>query len=149
MPYERVLVLANETVAGQNLHRQISELTADGGAVMVVAPALSSRLKFAFSDVDKPRAEAQQRLDDSLALMERSGIKATGEIGDPDPVRAFQDAVAVFEPNAVVISTHPPGRSNWLEAKVVDRIRDRTELPVTHVVVDLSAEPATEHLQSA
>lgn len=149
MPFERVLVIANETVAGANLHREIAEMTSDGGSVMVVAPALNSRLKFAFSDVDEAREKAQKRLDDSLALLERSGIKAIGEIGDSDPVRAFEDSVALFDPTAVVVSTHPSGRSNWLESKVVERIRDRTELPVTHVVVDLTAENAEEHLQSA
>jgi len=39
-----------------------------------------------------------------------------------------------------VISTHPPGRSNWLERGVVDSVRARYDVPVTHVVVDLAAE---------
>lgn len=142
MKFDRILVIANETIAGADLHHQIKEMANDGAEVTVVAPALSSRLKYAFSDVDGPREEAQQRLDSSIALMAASGIKASGEVGDANPVRAFEDAVALFEPEAVVVSTHPKGRSNWLEADVVEKIRGRTELPVTHVVVDLErAEP--------
>ena len=64
MAYQRLLVIANETIAGKGLHNHIRELTADGGRVIIIAPALSSRLKYVFSDVDEPRAEAQERLPD-------------------------------------------------------------------------------------
>ena len=40
----------------------------------------------------------------------------------------------------MIISTHPEGRSNWLERGVVQGARDRFEVPITHVVVDLEAE---------
>lgn len=146
MKFERILVIANETIAGADLHTQIAQMAEDGGQVVVVAPALSSRLKYAFSDVDGPREEAQGRLDDSLALLAKAGIRAQGEVGDANPVRAFEDAMAVHEPDAVIVSTHPEGRSNWLENGVVEKIRDRTELPVTHVVVD-SATAAAGHDQ--
>ncbi len=42
-----------------------------------------------------------------------------------------------FHPDEVVISTHPEGRSNWLERGVVAAVRERFDLPVRHVVVDL------------
>jgi hypothetical protein len=44
----------------------------------------------------------------------------------------------------VIISTYPPGESNWLETGIVDRLRDELDVPVTHVVVqaDRAAEPA-------
>jgi hypothetical protein len=45
-----------------------------------------------------------------------------------------------FHPNEIVISTHPPGKSNWLERGVVDGVRVRFDVPVTHVVVDLEAQ---------
>lgn len=139
----RLLVIANETIAGAGLHARIKEMLADDGEVLVIAPALSSRIRYIFSDVDEAREKAFERLKESLALLEKSGIKADGGIGDADPVRAFEDGVAVFEPDAVLVSTHPEGRSNWLENKVVDKIRERTRLPVAHEVVDLNAaEPA-------
>lgn len=140
MAFDRLLVIANETIAGDDLHREIRELTNPGGRVIVVAPALSSRLKYILSDVDGPRQEAQKRLDTSLELLNRSGVDAEGMIGDSNPVRAFEDAVAIYEPDGVLVSTHPMGRSNWLERGEVEKIRSKTNLPVEHVVVDLSAE---------
>jgi len=137
MAHQKLLVIANETIAGESLHRHIQEIVAPGGRVVIVAPALSSRLKYLFSDVDGPRAQAQVRLDDSLELLRGQGLTAEGEVGDGNPVRAFQDAVAVYEPDAVLVSTHPPGRSNWLENGVVEKIEAHTDLPVEHVVVDL------------
>jgi hypothetical protein len=40
----------------------------------------------------------------------------------------------------VIISTHPEGRSHWLERGVVTNARQRFAVPVTHVVVDLEAQ---------
>jgi len=146
MAYQRLLVIANETIAGKGLHDHIRELTADGGRVIIIAPALSSRLKYVFSDVDVPRAEAQERLDASMKLLRDSGIDAEGEVGDANPVRAFEDAVSIYEPDGVLVSTHPDGRSNWIEKGVVGKITGKTDLPVEHVVVDLTADIAEEQL---
>lgn len=30
-----------------------------------------------------------------------------------------------------------PGKSNWLETGIVERLREELEIPVTHVTVDL------------
>jgi hypothetical protein len=146
MAYQRLLVIANETIAGKSLHNHISELTADGGRVIIVAPALSSRLKYVFSDVDEPRAEAQGRLDASIKLLHDSGIDAEGEVGDANPVRAFEDAVSIYDPDGVLVSTHPEGRSNWIEKGVVGKIEGKTDLPVEHVVVDITADVSAEQL---
>jgi len=140
--YSRVLVVANETIAGESLHRQINEMTAEDGEVLVVAPALSSRLEYVFSDVDKPREHAQARLDRSLELMAADGVTAKGLVGDANPVRALEDALAIFDADAVLVSTHPEGRSHWLERGVVEKFRAHTSLPVIHVVVDIPAEEA-------
>jgi hypothetical protein len=49
----------------------------------------------------------------------------------------------------VVVSTHPEGRSHWLENKVVEKIEARTELPVTHVVVDMNAQESQQQISAA
>ena len=76
--------------------------------------------------------------------MRAAGMTARGEIGDDDPLQAIEDALRTFAPDELVISTHPVGRSHWLERGVVDGAKERFDLPVTHVVVDLEApaEPA-------
>jgi hypothetical protein len=141
----RVLVVANETVAGEELLSAISTLAISQTThFRVVCPALNSRLKTFTSDEDPAREAAQARLDATLARLASVGIDAHGEVGDGDPLVAVDDAVRTFSPNEIVISTHPPGRSNWLERGVVDSVRARYDVPVTHVVVDLGSEPSVE-----
>jgi hypothetical protein len=137
----RVLVVANETVGGQELLSAISTLALlEQTEFLVVCPALNSRLKTFTSDEDPAREAAQQRLDETLARLASVGIEARGEVGDGDPLVAVDDAVRTFGPNEIVLSTHPPGRSNWLERGVVESVQAQYDVPVTHVVVDLEAE---------
>ena len=138
---KRILVLANETVQGQALRATIRERAAGYRAdVLVVVPALNARLKHWTSDEDGARAAAEGRLHASLAELGRSGVAAHGEVGDADPLQALGDGVRSFGPDEIVISTHPEGRSHWLESGVVERARERFDVPITHVVVDLAAE---------
>jgi hypothetical protein len=137
----RVLVVANETVGGEELIAAIGERALAGRTqFLVVCPALSSRLKTWTSDEDEGRVAAQERLDATLARLESVGVSARGQVGDLDPLLAIEDAVRVFHPDEIVISTHPEGRSNWLERGVVAAAREEFDVPVTHVVVDLEAE---------
>jgi GABA permease len=78
----------------------------------------------------------------SLIAIRDAGLKARGEVGDSDPNLAIEDALRVFAAEEIVISTHPPDKSRWLEHGVVRRTREEVDLPVTHVVVDLEAERA-------
>jgi GABA permease len=142
-PARRILVLANETVAGEVLLTLLGTKAADvSEEMLLVCPALNSRVRTWTSDEDPARAEAQARLDTSLARLAHAGVSARGEIGDGDPLQALDDALREFPADEIVVSTHPPGRSHWLEQGVVDQARLRYDVPVTHVVVDLAAEPS-------
>jgi hypothetical protein len=93
--------------------------------------------------VDQAIEDARKRLEQSLRTMEAAGLNARGEIGDHhEPDASIEDALRVFPANEVIISTHPPEKSRWLEHGVVERARKEIPLPVTHVVVDLEAEAA-------
>ena len=137
----RILVVANETVGGEAL-RECIRKKSEGyrEQVLVVCPALNSPLRHWVSDDDEARAEAQRRLDASLRRLGEAGITASGEVGDSEPLQAIEDALRTFGPDEVVISTHPEGRSHWLERGVVTSARARFAVPITHVVVDLEAE---------
>src|SRR5881398_194105 len=137
----RILVVANETVGGRTLRSLIMERSLDvREEVLVVTPALNSPLKHWVSDEDEARAAAQERLDTSLQRLAEAGVEARGEVGDGDPLQAMEDALRTFGANEIIISTHPPGRSNWLERGVVEKARERFPVPITHVVVDLDRE---------
>jgi GABA permease len=137
----RILVVANETLLGGALRDCIREKSGGQRAeVRVVSPALNSPLRHWVSDEDGARAAAQERLDTSVARLQEAGFEASGEIGDGDPLMALEDAVRTFGPDEVIISTHPPGRSHWLEHNIVSSARERFLVPITHVVVDLETE---------
>jgi GABA permease len=142
----RILVVANETVGGPELLSAIRQRSSDAHArVLVVCPALNSPIRHWASDEDGAREAAQGRLDTSLTSMRAAGLDVSGEIGDGDPIQAIEDAVRTFQPDELIVSTHPPGRSHWLERGVVDKARARFNVPLTHVVVDLDADAeATE-----
>jgi hypothetical protein len=136
----RILVIANETVGGEELLTILrSKAAGVSEQILVVCPALNSQVRHWVSDEDGARAAAQARLDASLAQLQRDGVQAQGEVGDGDPLQAMEDALRTFGADEIVISTHPEGRSNWLERNVVGAARDRFDVPITHVVVDLDA----------
>jgi hypothetical protein len=131
----RILVVANETLGGAGLFREIrSRSEGYREQVLVLCPALNSALRHWLSDEDGARAAAGRRLDASLGRLAAAGIDAHGAIGDADPLQAIEDALRIFGADEIIISTHPPDRSNWLERGVVAKARDRFTVPVTHVI---------------
>ena len=134
----RILVIANETVEGDNLHELIRSSTADTRTVevLVVAPALNSRVRHWISDEDEARRRAELRLATCVERLAGAGIDATGWVGDADPLQAIQDGLHFFAADVIIIATHPEGRSHWLARNVVRRARLRFPQPIHHVVVD-------------
>jgi hypothetical protein len=139
----RILVVANETLTGAALRREIENRSEGSEAeIRVVCPALNTRLKHWTSDEDAARSEATRRLEGILAALDRDGLPAKGDIGEGDPIQAMEDALRRFPADEAIVSTHPPGRSNWLEHGVIERARERFDIPVGHVIVDLEREGA-------
>jgi len=141
-----VLVIANRTLQGEDLEGLLRRRAAEGLELRVVAPILVSRARYIASDVDKELDEARERLAAMLVWAEREGLEASGKVGDPNVAfGAIEDELRVFAAEEVVISTYPPGKSNWLETGIVERLRDELDVDVTHVVVDPDREqPAVE-----
>jgi hypothetical protein len=137
----RILVIANETVGGERLREEIRRRAEDYDEIVrVICPTLLSRVRFIASDEDAARAQAQQRLEHSLSRLREVGVNCEGEVGEADPLQAIEDALRTFGADEIIISTHPEGRSLWLERGVVQRARERFDVPITHVAVDLAAE---------
>jgi hypothetical protein len=139
----RLLVVANETVGGEALLEEIGDRCRGRDCeILVITPALAaSRADHWASDIDEAIVLARQRMELSvIEIGQKLDLKARGEIGDSDPNVAIEDALRVFPADEIVISTHPPETSRWLERGVVERARDEINLPIAHVVVDLAAE---------
>jgi len=144
---KHVLVIANETVAGQGLIEALKRRSAEGPLlVTVVAPVNQPREGYVVYE-DTRRASAGRRLERTLETLRGEGIAASGHVVEADPVAALKDALAQLEPrpDEIIVSTHPRQRSGWLRRNVVERIeRAAGGLPVEHVVVDLDAEKGSE-----
>jgi hypothetical protein len=137
-PRFRILVITNETAGGDELHDAVAATASRHYPVdvLVVAPALNSRLRHWLSDDDAARREAVGRVEACVERLTHDGITAEGMIGDPDPLQAIDDALATFLADGVIIATHPEGRSNWLARNLVRRAEQRFDLPIAHVIVD-------------
>jgi hypothetical protein len=142
----RILVVANQTVGGRALLEEIRNRARGRDCeILVVTPALTkSQLQHWVSDVDEALEEADRRREQSVRAIEAVGFQVSGEVGDSDPNAAIESALLRFPADELIISTHPPERSRWLERGVVERARRDVELPITHVIVDLEAEREEE-----
>jgi hypothetical protein len=133
----RVLVVANRTLGGDELRAELRRRAGSGAELHVVAPILTSRAHYVASDVDRELDEARRRLSTTLDWARAEGVDVTGRVGDPNvALGAIEDELRRYGADEVIISTYPPGKSNWLETGIVERLRDELDVPVMHVVVD-------------
>jgi hypothetical protein len=137
---KRVLVVANETVAGRPLIEAVKK-RAEGDEIRahVISPQNQPKHGYVIYD-EHVRDAAQNRLEMTVALLREAGIETDGEVMDPDPYSAVMDALGEQDYDEIVISTHPETRSGWLRQGLVDRVQRAARRPVEHVVVDLDAE---------
>jgi GABA permease len=134
----RVCVVANRTLGSDELRAELLRCHQDGSDVHFVVPILASRVHYIASDVDRELRDAGDRLRDALAWARAAGLQATGTVGDPNvALGAIEDELRRSGADEVIISTHPPKRSNWLETGIVARLRDELDIPVTHLVADV------------
>jgi hypothetical protein len=136
-----VLVLATEFVGGHKLLEAIERRAAAGPIrCTVVCPQTTPRQGFVIYD-DTARSAARVRLELLMDRLAELRIPARGEVMDPDPYMAAQDAIRAWGADEVIVSTYPYPRVGVLRRDLIDRIRNWSGLPVEHVVVDLRQEP--------
>jgi GABA permease len=131
-----VLVIANETLAGDELRERIATAGGERVEVDVLAPVLTSHLHLGVSDVDRELAAARTRLRESLDWAREHGITAHGKVGDPSPTTAIEDELRDFGADEVIVVTHARERETWQERGELQRLRSELDVPVTHLVVD-------------
>ena len=142
---KRLLVVANETVAGRPLIEAVKLRAAKGSVrVTVLCPVNQPRQGYVVYQ-DTRRAAAGRRLEKTLQQLRDAGVRAHGFVMDCGPVDAVRDELAQGDYDEVIVSTHPQQRSGWLRRNVVEQIRRAAgAIRVEHVVVDLQAEEAGE-----
>src|SRR6202795_4175513 len=125
LPKSRVLVLIGDEICGRCLARELDHRGegAAGTLVVIIAPALVHSATAAWTDdIDAGIAEAERKVDASVALLRRDGYTTVGKVGDSNPTRAIEDGLAEFAPDSVIVATHPADRMGLLETELVDRL---------------------------
>jgi hypothetical protein len=129
----RYLVVANQTSAARPLIEHARCCRAAGPCwfhLVVPATPIASQLEPPIADAV---LLARHRLAIALARFNAEGITATGEVGDPNPLRAVAVALERFEFDEIVLSTLPVGASQWLLDELPTRLARATGLSVTHI----------------
>jgi hypothetical protein len=133
------LVVANQTVADQQLLDLIKGRAADG----------RHRFVLILPQGDGTEGDPYERLAHVLRRLEEEGVDAVGQVVHPDPFTAIQNAVRWYPVDEIIISTFSPERSGWLRADLVERVKSATGKPVEHIVADESSSTTAQEGQAA
>jgi hypothetical protein len=133
LPFDVTLVVANQTVAAPELVERLKALAQEGPRRFIVVVPQDHGEGHAVGD-------ARRRLSTLLDSLDEAGVVAAGMIGDPDPYTAVMNAVQYFHISEIVISTLPEGTSKWVADKLVERVRDATNVSVEHIESGVGAE---------
>jgi hypothetical protein len=131
----KILALVSEPVSGEALKQAVGAERAENAEVLVVAPALNTRTRFLFSDVDGAIERAEEVQEETVERMTEEGVDAAGDTGESDPLLAIQDALQTFPADEIVLFAHPGDQSGWLEEGIVEQARERFDRPVEHIAI--------------
>jgi hypothetical protein len=143
----KILVVANETLTGDELLDAVRAKVGDSETlVVVIAPVNAPREGYVVYDNTR-RAAAGRRLDRTLTSFREAGIATTGHVVDNDPLAAVKDAIVIEEPDELIVSTHPEATSGWRRRNLLEEIRKAAgPLPVEHVVSDVAARVGAQNI---
>jgi hypothetical protein len=133
----RILLIATEAPTDDQFKSEILDRFASQAALEVHAPVLQSRSHFVTTDIDHETQEARRRLQQTLRAARSARVAASGRVGDPiDPLAGVEDELRRYRADEVIVTTHPAGRANWVEAELLRRLRSELDRPVVQVTLD-------------
>jgi hypothetical protein len=133
----RLLAIVTDRLDGPEPIDQIRRAGNGAGAeVRVVVPAVeATSFRHTLGDIDEPKREAEERLRAALDSLRRGGIDASGDVGDPDPVQAAQDALLEAPADEVLIFERESAQARWFEEDLFERAKESLEPPLRMVVL--------------
>jgi hypothetical protein len=152
----QVLIVANQTLTGRHLLEFVKDRMTKGPCefwLLVPATALAHRDPTSslvpglrvpghgtdpLHDVEDDYAEARRRLDLGLEALRGLGATVNGDVGDPDPLKAIQEALARRQFDEIILSTLPSGVSRWLRQDLPHKVERKFHLPVSVVTAESS-----------
>ena len=128
----RLLIAAGESASSaEDLPFGVIVLINAAEEILVVTPALPSRLEWLASATDRAREQADERLREVLGHLKEIGSEASGAVGADDPLLAFEDAIRDFPADHLLVALRAGEHSKWQESELLDKLRERFDLPIT------------------
>jgi hypothetical protein len=146
-----VIAVVTDTLHGDE---PVQELTrsanGEGVEVRLVVPAVEANvLRHTMGDIDEPREQAKERLEASLRYLRQHGVEAQGEVGDPDPVQAAQDALLKAPADEVIFFEYDHGEERWFEGEMFEHAKESLEPPLRMVVLSRDADDQIVEVEKA
>jgi hypothetical protein len=130
----KLLVLATDPVAADDVRAALPDEDLDGAEVLVVSPAVNeSPVAFWVSDADEAIAEAESTAEQTAAALRDSGAQARATAGESEPLLALQDALATYQADQVLVFVRDEDSARYREDDVLGEARRRFGVPVTEV----------------
>jgi hypothetical protein len=147
MPRRVIAIVADELHGDEPIEQICANADGDGVELRVVVPAVeASPLRHTLGDIDEPKERAEKRLKQALQLLRgRDDVEVSGEVGDPDPVQAAQDALLKSPADEILIFEHSEGQEEWYEKGLYQRAQESLEPPLRLVVLE-HAESQPDHV---
>ncbi len=131
-----LLVFLNEVAGGRKLLAAVGERAGDVPFVAVAAPQNQPSVG-QLIDAGELRDAARARVEVTMSVLSEYGIESVGEVMDPEPALALDDAVRAHEPGEVLLSCLYETRFGIARKDLVEWARNRfePEVKVTHIPV--------------
>jgi hypothetical protein len=131
-----LLVFLNEVAGGRKLVQAARERQGQVSGVVVAAPQNQPAVG-QLIDRGELRDAARARVEVTMAVLAEFGIDSVGEVMDPDPSLALDDAVRAHEPGEVLLSCLAGTRFGFTRKDLVEwaRAQVEPEAKLTHIPV--------------
>ena len=131
-----LLVFLNEVAGGRKLLEAVRERKDSASSVVVAAPQNQPSVG-QLIDSGEVREAARARVEVTMSVLREFGIDSVGEVMDPEPSLALDDAVRAHEPGEVLLSCLYDTRFGLTRRDLVEWARDliEPEAKLTHIPV--------------
>jgi hypothetical protein len=147
MIMSRYLIVANQTLGGEQLVARISKLLDEGPVMLRFAVPVTDNegtQQWDYPPTDRYVPDAHQiatalageRLQRELARLRGLGVDVDGEVVAPNPVQHIRDLTKQETFDEVIVSTLPQTVSRWLHRDLPHRLARALPVPVSQIEGD-------------
>jgi hypothetical protein len=131
-----LLIFLNEVAGGRKLLQAVRERQDRVSTIVVAAPQNQPSVG-QLIDAGELREAARARVEVTMAVLSEFGIASVGEVLDPDPALAIDDAIRAHQPGEVLLSCLNDTRFGLTRKDLVEWVRARIEpeIVLTHIPV--------------